>query len=82
MAGPRDMALVVDLSGSMNDDTEPAWATPTINAKFVPKASAPSATNCSRTFIPISVSAPIGMLEWIGKNLSGVSSNMAPRMPK
>lgn len=31
---PRDIAFVIDLSGSMNDDTEPAWATETINAEF------------------------------------------------
>lgn len=31
---PRDIAFVIDLSGSMNDDTEPAWATETINAEY------------------------------------------------
>ncbi len=31
---PRDICFVVDLSGSMNDDTEVAWATPLLNAKF------------------------------------------------
>jgi Flp pilus assembly protein TadG len=34
MYNPRDIAFVVDLSGSMNDDTEPVWATPTINSEF------------------------------------------------
>jgi Flp pilus assembly protein TadG len=34
MANPKDIAFVVDLSGSMNDDTEPAWATSTVNATF------------------------------------------------
>ncbi len=34
MANPRDIAFVVDLSGSMNDDTEPCWATPAINGIF------------------------------------------------
>lgn len=34
MANPKDIALVIDLSGSMNDDTEPAWATTTINSTF------------------------------------------------
>ena len=33
---PRDIAFVVDLSGSMNDDTEPCWATDEIAAKFTP----------------------------------------------
>lgn len=34
MANPKDIAFVIDLSGSMNDDTEPAWATSTINSTF------------------------------------------------
>ncbi|MEM1304613.1 MAG: pilus assembly protein TadG-related protein, partial [Planctomycetota bacterium] len=37
MANPKDIALVIDLSGSMNDDTEPAWATSTVNAEFGPQ---------------------------------------------
>lgn len=37
MANPRDIAFVVDLSGSMNDDTEPAWATKAINDTFGPQ---------------------------------------------
>ncbi len=34
MLNPRDIAFVVDLSGSMNDDTEPCWASDTVNARF------------------------------------------------
>ena len=37
MATPRDIAFVVDLSGSMNDDTEPCWATGAINSEFGPE---------------------------------------------
>ncbi len=33
---PRDIVFVVDLSGSMNDDTEPAWATSVINDEYGP----------------------------------------------
>ena len=36
MLNPRDIVFVVDLSGSMNDDTEPCWATPVINGQFGP----------------------------------------------
>jgi len=36
MANPRDIAFVVDLSGSMNNDTEPCWATDAINDTFAP----------------------------------------------
>lgn len=34
MVTPRDIPFVVDLSGSMNDDTEPAWATNAIKQKY------------------------------------------------
>ena len=34
MLNPRDIVFVVDLSGSMNDDTEPCWATETVDAAF------------------------------------------------
>lgn len=34
MTNPRDICFVVDLSGSMNDDTEPGWTTHEINDKF------------------------------------------------
>ena len=34
MANPKDIVFVVDCSGSMNDDTEPAWATTTVNNEF------------------------------------------------
>jgi Flp pilus assembly protein TadG len=34
MLNPRDIVFVVDLSGSMNDDTEPVWATDEIDALY------------------------------------------------
>jgi Flp pilus assembly protein TadG len=34
IANPRDICFVVDLSGSMNDDTDPCWATTAINNKL------------------------------------------------
>jgi Flp pilus assembly protein TadG len=34
MVNPRDIVFVVDLSGSMNDDSEPCWATLAINNEF------------------------------------------------
>lgn len=36
MLNPRDIVFVVDLSGSMNDDTEPCWATDALTAKYSP----------------------------------------------
>lgn len=37
MLNPRDIVFVVDLSGSMNDDTEPCWGTAAIEQKFSPE---------------------------------------------
>ena len=34
MANPRDIVFVVDLSGSMNDDSEGCWATAAINGEY------------------------------------------------
>jgi len=34
MSNPRDIVFVVDLSGSMNNDTEPCWATAEIDSQF------------------------------------------------
>jgi hypothetical protein len=34
MLDPRDIVFVVDLSGSMNDDTEPCWATSVISGLY------------------------------------------------
>lgn len=34
VAAPRDIVFVVDLSGSMNDDTEPAWSDNAITFKY------------------------------------------------
>lgn len=36
MLNPRDIVFAVDLSGSMNDDTEPCWATDALTARFTP----------------------------------------------
>ena len=36
MLNPRDIVFVVDLSGSMNDDTEPCWATDAVTEKHAP----------------------------------------------
>ena len=34
IATPRDICFVIDLSGSMNDDTDPIWATNAINSQL------------------------------------------------
>ncbi len=37
MTNPRDIAFVIDLSGSMNNDSEPCWATSEIDRTFGPQ---------------------------------------------
>lgn len=37
MGNPRDICFVVDLSGSMNDDCEPCWATKAISDELTPQ---------------------------------------------
>jgi hypothetical protein len=34
MGNPRDICFVIDLSGSMNNDTEPSWSTASINSQY------------------------------------------------
>jgi hypothetical protein len=34
MGNPRDICFVIDLSGSMHNDTEPCWATAEINSEY------------------------------------------------
>jgi uncharacterized membrane protein YgcG len=41
MVSPRDIVFCVDLSGSMNDDTEPCWATTAINNKLASQGETP-----------------------------------------
>ncbi len=36
MLNPRDIVFVIDLSGSMNDDTEPCWSTQVVNSAYGP----------------------------------------------
>jgi hypothetical protein len=78
MAGPRDIAFVVDLSGSMNDDTEPAWATPSINEKFAPEGFGSVGNQLLEdVYTDFGFGAYPGTLEWIGQTLPGVSQTSA-----
>lgn len=73
MINPRDIVFVVDLSGSMNDDTEPCWATDLINVQTAamgyPNAGTGLMTDLYNDF---SFGAYPGTLEYIGQNLTGV----------
>lgn len=75
MINPRDIAFVVDVSGSMNDDTEPAWATTTIDSKFGPLGYPGVATNLMTSlYADFKFGAFPGALESVGLPL-GVAND-------
>ncbi|MEZ5942694.1 MAG: VWA domain-containing protein [Planctomycetaceae bacterium] len=75
MLNPRDIVFVVDLSGSMNDDTEPCWATQVINEKFTPLGY-PSVANplMEQVFADFGYGTYPGSVQYIGAPL-GVSQD-------
>jgi len=67
MASPRDIAFVVDLSGSMNDDSEPCWATDAINQKFAPDGYPTIGSELmQRIFEDFNFGSCPGTLEYVG----------------
>lgn len=77
---PRDIAFVIDLSGSMNDDTEPAWATETINSVYGPQGYANVGTTLmTNVYSDYGFGAYPGSSESIGQTLSVSNSNNSYR---
>jgi hypothetical protein len=74
MVNPRDIAFVVDLSGSMNDDTEPCWASDAIDRKFGAQGSVGS-RRMQQVYDDFGFGPYPGRLEWIGKQPWGVKSD-------
>lgn len=75
MLNPRDICFCVDLSGSMNDDTEPAWATAAINSKFAPSGFPTIGnTQMANVYTDFGLGAYPGTLQYIGAPL-GVTAN-------
>ncbi|MFN0195590.1 MAG: TadG family pilus assembly protein, partial [Planctomycetaceae bacterium] len=73
MLNPRDIVFVVDLSGSMNDDTEPGWATSVINAQFGPQGFPNVATKLMQdVFSDFGYGSYPGITQYVGSPL-GVS---------
>ncbi len=76
MAPCRDIAFVVDLSGSMNDDTEPAWATNTINSQFAgTEFEGVGSDLIQQLFDDFGYGAYPGEIQYIGSTLSGIPRN-------
>ena len=75
VVNPRDICFVVDLSGSMNDDTEPAWATAEIDKKYALDGFPTVGTELMEdVYDDFGFGAYPGPWEYIGKPL-GVKSN-------
>ena len=75
MANPKDIAFVIDLSGSMNDDTEPAWATTTISEEFGPLGYGDVGADLMQDFYQdFNFGAFPGVSEYVGQPL-GVKKN-------
>jgi Flp pilus assembly protein TadG len=76
MLNPRDIVFVVDLSGSMNDDTEPCWATGVIDARFGPQGFPNVATRLLEdVYQDFGFGACPGTLQYVGSGLAGVPQN-------
>src|SRR5262249_21293609 len=76
MVAPREIVFVVDLSGSMNDDTEPCWASSVIDAKLASQGSAP-VSNKFLTQIYADFGNYPGAIEYVGAPLGMPASNLA-----
>jgi len=75
MTNPRDIAFVIDLSGSMNNDTEPCWATAEIDRTFGPLGYPDVAEQIMQDlYDDFGFGAFPGILEYVGQPL-GVAAD-------
>ncbi len=64
---PRDIVFVVDLSGSMNDDTEPAWATKPIATRLASEGYGYVANEMmQKVYTDFNYGTFPGTLQWVG----------------
>ena len=69
MVNPRDIVLVVDLSGSMNNDTETSWATELIDQRYAGTSDAGIGTELAQDlYDDLGFGTYPGQLEHIGAN--------------
>ena len=72
MTNPRDICFVVDLSGTMNNDTEPCWATNEIANVFNSQV---AADVMQKVYNDFTFGTFPGTLEYVGQRLSGVAQD-------
>ena len=76
MGNPRDICFVVDLSGSMNNDTEPAWA-PACMTALNASYSTISNNMMQQVFTDFSYGTYPGTTQWIGQPVGVTQNNNA-----
>ncbi len=74
MLTPRDIAFVVDLSGSMNDDTETAWATEAINSKYTTTSPNLGSSKAQKLYNDFGFGTFPGQYELVGQPLGMTDS--------
>ena len=75
---PRDIVFCIDLSGSMNDDTEPAWATETIDAAYAGQGFGNVGTTLmNNVYSDLGFGTYPGTSQHIGQSLSGITNVQA-----
>ncbi|MDX1961761.1 MAG: VWA domain-containing protein [Pirellulales bacterium] len=74
MANPREIAFVVDLSGSMNDDTEPAWVTGLIDAEYASESANAGTNLMTQVYSDFGYGSYPGTLQYVGAPL-GVAAD-------
>lgn len=77
MANPRDICFVIDLSGSMNNDTEPCWATSDLDSTYAAQGYPNVGTNLmQQVYTDCGFGAYPGIYEYVGATW-GVAANSA-----
>jgi len=78
MGNPRDICFVVDLSGSMNDDTEPCWATAALTAQLTPDGYGSVASELmQQLYTDLGYGTFPGTLQWVGSTAGVTADNRA-----
>ncbi len=78
MGNPRDICFVVDLSGSMNDDCDPCWATKAISDQLTPQGYPTVASDMMQDiFTDFNFGTFPGTLQHVGEPLSVTQDSKA-----
>ena len=74
MGNPRDICFVIDLSGSMNNDTEPCWSTANINSEYGNNL---GNTMMQQVYTDFGFGTFPGTEQWVGQPLSVTQDDRA-----